>query len=227
MTGLAGAGDGAWSMFLQAGPVVKAVMIGLALAVVLTWLTVFAKKLEIALASRRLRAASRGLAAQPDLTTALGLAAAPERVTRALLAVASDEIAQAGPDAAGNRVRDRIALRMGRVEAAAAREIGRGAGILATTGAIAPFVGLFGTVWGIMTSFVRIGASHSTNLATVAPGIAEALLATGIGLVAAIPAVVFYNHLGRAIGAYRALLGDAATLVLVLADRDLDRRGEG
>ena len=93
---------------------------------------------------------------------------------------------------------------------------GRGTGLLATIGATAPFVGLFGTVWGIMNSFIGISKAHTTNLAVVAPGIAEALLATAIGLVAAIPAVVIYNVFARSIAGYRALLADASALVMRL-----------
>jgi biopolymer transport protein ExbB len=85
-------------------------------------------------------------------------------------------------------------------------------------------VGLFGTVWGIMNSFIGIAESQTTNLAVVAPGIAEALLATAIGLVAAIPAVVIYNHFSRSIAAYRQLLADAAAGVERLLSRDLDFR---
>ena len=94
----------------------------------------------------------------------------------------------------------------------------RGTGVLATIGATAPFVGLFGTVWGIMNSFIGISKSHTTNLAVVAPGIAEALLATAFGLVAAIPAVVIYNVFARSIAGYRALLGDASAEVLRLVE---------
>jgi biopolymer transport protein ExbB len=100
----------------------------------------------------------------------------------------------------------------------------RGTGILATIGATAPFVGLFGTVWGIMNSFIGISKAQTTNLAVVAPGIAEALLATAIGLVAAIPAVVLYNMLARYTARCRALIGDAAASVLRLLSRDLERR---
>ena len=121
--------------------------------------------------------------------------------------------------------KERIALRLERVEAAMSRRIARGTGVLATIGATAPFVGLFGTVWGIMNAFIGISEAKTTNLAVVAPGIAEALLATALGLVAAIPAVVIYNHLGRSIGAYRALLGDASTQVMLLISREGDRRG--
>jgi biopolymer transport protein ExbB len=115
--------------------------------------------------------------------------------------------------------KERVALRLERVQAAMARQISRGTGLLATIGATAPFVGLFGTVWGIMNAFIGISESHTTNLAVVAPGIAEALLATAMGLVAAIPAVVIYNHLVRVIGGYRAVLDDAAAQLLLMISR--------
>jgi biopolymer transport protein ExbB len=105
------------------------------------------------------------------------------------------------------------------VQATMTRQISRGTGLLATIGATAPFVGLFGTVWGIMNSFIGISESHTTNLAVVAPGIAEALLATAMGLVAAIPAVVIYNHLVRVIGGYRTLLDDASAQLLLMISR--------
>src|SRR3546814_481112 len=114
-------------------------------------------------------------------------------------------------------------LRFSRIEAAGSRRMMRATGLLATIGATAPFVGLFGTVWGIMNSFIGISEAQTTNLAVVAPGIAEALLATALGLVAAVPAVVIYNMFSRAIGGYRALLADAAAEVMRLVSRDLDR----
>ena len=120
-------------------------------------------------------------------------------------------------------VKERIASRLERLEAAAGRQMIRGTGILATIGATAPFVGLFGTVWGIMNSFIGISKAHTTNLAVVAPGIAEALLATALGLVAAIPAVVMYNMFSRWIAGYRALHADASAEILRLISRDLDR----
>jgi biopolymer transport protein ExbB len=120
-------------------------------------------------------------------------------------------------------IKERIASRLERIEASYGRRILRGTGVLATIGATAPFVGLFGTVWGIMNSFIGISKSHTTNLAVVAPGIAEALLATAFGLAAAIPAVVIYNAFARSIAGYRAALGDAAAEVLRLVSRDLDR----
>ena len=120
-------------------------------------------------------------------------------------------------------VKERLASRLQRIEANRGRIMMRGTGVLATIGATAPFVGLFGTVWGIMNSFIGISKSQTTNLAVVAPGIAEALLATAIGLVAAIPAVVIYNVFSRQIASYRALLADASAEVLRLVGRDLDR----
>jgi biopolymer transport protein ExbB len=96
-------------------------------------------------------------------------------------------------------------------------------GILATIGSTAPFVGLFGTVWGIMNSFIGISKAQTTNLAVVAPGIAEALLATAIGLAAAIPAVIIYNHFSRATKAYLELVGRAAGVIGRLLSRELDR----
>jgi biopolymer transport protein ExbB len=100
----------------------------------------------------------------------------------------------------------------------------RGTGVLATIGSTAPFVGLFGTVWGIMNAFIGISQAQTTNLAVVAPGIAEALLATAMGLVAAIPAVVIYNVFARSIAGYRQILADASAGVERLVSRDLDFR---
>ncbi|MGB8135671.1 MAG: tonB-system energizer ExbB, partial [Pseudolabrys sp.] len=120
-------------------------------------------------------------------------------------------------------LKERITSLLERMEAAFSRRISRGTGVLATIGATAPFVGLFGTVWGIMNSFIGISKSHTTNLAVVAPGIAEALLATALGLVAAIPAVVMYNMFSRWIAGYRALHADAAAEILRIVSRDLDR----
>src|SRR5690606_21792820 len=123
----------------------------------------------------------------------------------------------------GAGLKERVASHLGRIEAQAARRMSAGTGLLATIGSTAPFVGLFGTVWGIMNAFIGISEAQTTNLAVVAPGIAEALLATALGLVAAIPAVVIYNHFARAIGAYRAQLADVSAAVLRLVSRDLSR----
>jgi biopolymer transport protein ExbB len=120
-------------------------------------------------------------------------------------------------------IKERVASRLDRIELETARQQRRGIGVLASIGAVAPFVGLFGTVWGIMNSFIGIAHSNTTNLAVVAPGIAEALLATALGLVAAIPAVLVYNHFSRVLAGLRGLLGDLSAAVQQLVSRDLDR----
>src|SRR5204863_5489185 len=144
--------------------------------------------------------------------------AAVERLVRA----AVQEV-QMSPHPDSESMKERISWLLDRVEASASRRIGRGMGLLASIGATAPFVGLFGTVWGIMNSFIGISNAHTTNLAVVAPGIAEALLATALGLFAAIPAVVIYNVFSRQIGGYRALLADGSALVMRLVSRDCER----
>ncbi len=211
-----------WSMFLGADPVVKAVMIGLAFASVVTWTVWLAKTFELTLAKRRATDALRRLATAPSLPEAQLRLGADRTPVASLLRAAAEEI-RLSSDLPAAGIKQRIAGRLERIEAAAGRGMARGTGLLATIGSTAPFVGLFGTVWGIMNSFVGISKAQTTNLAVVAPGIAEALLATAIGLVAAIPAVVIYNVFARAIGGYRALLGDGSAEVLRIAGRDLDR----
>lgn len=207
------------AMFMQADLVVKGVMIGLAVASLVVWTVLVAKKLEIRRADRTLRLALVEIAQASHLRAAQ---AGGDRVSAALLEAALDEITRTGTKGSAEGIKERISLRFSRIEAAAACEISRGISLLATIGATAPFVGLFGTVWGIMNSFIGISKAQTTNLAVVAPGIAEALLATAIGLVAAIPAVIFYNHLTRVVAGYRALLGDAVATVSVLAGRELE-----
>ena len=134
---------------------------------------------------------------------------------------AADEI-RASIKLRADGLKERIAWQVERMEVTASRKIARGTGVLATIGSTAPFVGLVGTVWGIMDSFIGISRAHTTNLAVAAPGIAEALLATALGLVAAIPAVVIYNLLARLTAQYRALLGDASAQTITLVSRDLE-----
>ncbi|UHC19944.1 tonB-system energizer ExbB (plasmid) [Methylobacterium currus] len=209
------------SMFLGADPVVKGVMVLLALASVATWTVLFVRVLALAVAKGRMR---RAIA---RIREAESLVDAGVRVRRGLparlLVTAEEEVARS-PGLSGDGIKERTQAALGRVEAAAAKRAATGTGLLATIGSTGPFVGLFGTVWGIMHSFIGIAESHTTNLAVVAPGIAEALLATGIGLVAAIPAVVFYNALTRSVAGYRAQIGDAVVLILCHLSRDLDRR---
>ena len=211
-----------WGMFLTADALVKAVMIGLAFASVITWTVLVAKGLEIWTSRRRARGAIARLAQAKSLAEATERAGLDRGPVDALVRAAAAEV-RLSADVLGEGVKERVVSRLERIEAAAARRIARGTGVLASIGATAPFVGLFGTVWGIMNSFIGISKAQTTNLAVVAPGIAEALLATAIGLVAAIPAVVIYNVFARSTAGYRALLGDAAAEVLRFVSRDLDR----
>jgi biopolymer transport protein ExbB len=210
-----------WGMFMAADIVVKAVMVGLAFASVLTWTIWFAKAIELMLARRRLRTAIDKLAHANSWSEANVRTKGRDAGITAMLRATDTELRMSADAATG--IKERIASRLERLEAAAGRQMIRGTGILATIGATAPFVGLFGTVWGIMNSFIGISKSHTTNLAVVAPGIAEALLATALGLVAAIPAVVMYNMFSRWIAGYRALHADAAAEILRIVSRDLDR----
>jgi biopolymer transport protein ExbB len=209
-----------WSMFLTADSIVKAVMVGLAIASVVTWTVWLAKMIELYGTRRRLRRALVAL----DAAGSLAEARQTETGTgAALIEAALAELAH-DADASPEGIKERIASRLERIEAAAGRAMSRGTGVLATIGATAPFVGLFGTVWGIMNSFIGISKAQTTNLAVVAPGIAEALLATAMGLVAAIPAVVIYNIFARQTAGCRALVSDASAAVLRLVSRELDHR---
>ncbi|UWU75696.1 tonB-system energizer ExbB [Bradyrhizobium huanghuaihaiense] len=207
-----------WGMFLNADIVVKAVMIGLAFASIVTWTVWLAKTIELRLASSRARRRIGMLEQGGSLHDAVrDCDGDRDAIAQSILSTARE--AELSGGIVDDGFQERVALRLERVEAAMTRQISRGVGILATIGATAPFVGLFGTVWGIMNAFIGISESHTTNLAVVAPGIAEALLATALGLVAAIPAVVIYNHLARLIAGYRALLGDASAQLLLLISR--------
>ncbi|MBV1835770.1 tonB-system energizer ExbB [Acetobacter estunensis] len=212
-----------WDMFLGAGPVVRAVMILLALASIATWTIFIAKSIELRRLRARLMAADILLDDAPSLDGAEDLTRKC-RVAHTLVLAAEDERTRSHdiPED-GEGLKERIVLHLERIEASEARRLMRGTGLLATIGATAPFVGLFGTVWGIMTSFTGIAATKATSLAVVAPGIAEALLATALGLVAAIPAVVIYNHLGRQCAACREGVADLTASVMRLVSRDLGR----
>jgi biopolymer transport protein ExbB len=212
-----------WGMFMAADIVVKAVMVGLAFASVLTWTIWFAKAIELMFARRQMRTAIVKLGHAKSWSEANVRAKGRLGGAGELLRAADTELRMSADALSPTGVKERIASRLERIEAAAGRQMIRGTGILATIGATAPFVGLFGTVWGIMNSFIGISKSHTTNLAVVAPGIAEALLATALGLVAAIPAVVMYNMFSRWIAGYRALHADAAAEILRIVSRDLDR----
>jgi biopolymer transport protein ExbB len=216
-----------WSMFLSADVLVKAVMIGLAFASLVTWTIFIAKIIELAVAQRKLRSAlgeivdSRSLA---EAQFALGAkSGAKSGVLSAFLAAAMREARLSAGISSDSGIKERAASSFAEISRAEARRIRLGMGLLATIGATSPFVGLFGTVWGIMNSFIGISKAQTTNLAVVAPGIAEALLATAIGLVAAIPAVIIYNHFARVTKTYLELVGRASGAAARLLSRDLDR----
>ncbi|WP_161992835.1 tonB-system energizer ExbB [Aureimonas leprariae] len=208
-----------WGMFMAADSIVKAVMIGLAFASLVTWTVWLAKSLELAGSTARLRRAAGLLDAAGSLREAEG--SGTKGPAADMVHAAGAEVRASHDAVAG--LKERVASRLERIEAGAGRRMMRGTGVLATIGSTAPFVGLFGTVWGIMNAFVGISKAQTTNLAVVAPGIAEALLATAIGLVAAIPAVVIYNVFARSIAGYRARLADVSAEIQRLVSRDLDR----
>jgi biopolymer transport protein ExbB len=209
-------------MFQSADVVVKSVILALLLASVVTWTILLAKSLELLLANRHLRAL-RGMAGSAKTLDAFSTRQAAQAGPAALLLASARVEMELSGDLPADGIKARIAARLQRAEALLARRLARGTGVLASIGSCAPFIGLFGTVWGIMDSFVGISRMQTTNLAVVAPGIAEALLATACGLIAAIPAVVIYNVFARVVAGYRLALGDLATAVLALASRDLDR----
>ena len=210
-----------WGMFMNADVVVKVVMIGLVVASVVTWTVWLAKTIELWRARRQVRTALDGLASLRTLANIKQQNLKEPAASFCAAAISELQLSEAADDK--ESLKERIISRLDRIEAAFGRRISRGTGVLATIGATAPFVGLFGTVWGIMNSFIGISKSHTTNLAVVAPGIAEALLATALGLAAAIPAVVIYNMFARQITSYRAAIADMSAEVLRLVGRSLDR----
>jgi biopolymer transport protein ExbB len=216
-----------WGMFVSADIIVKLVMLGLVLASVLTWTIWLAKSLELVAARRSLALAQLALAGARSLAEAARPASAASPHVALLIEAVEGELRRSHDLRDVDGVKERITARFERIEAGVGRQMMRATGILATIGAIAPFVGLFGTVWGIMNSFIGISRLHTTNLAVVAPGIAEALLATAFGLAAAIPAVVIYNAFARAIANYRALYADSSVEILTLVSRDLSQPPKG
>jgi biopolymer transport protein ExbB len=212
-----------WSMFLSADILVKAVMIGLAFASLVTWTIFIAKMIELSLIQRKLRAALVKIGDARSLAEAQFALGAKDSVLSSLLAAAMREARLSAGISSDAGIKERAASSFAEIVRAEARRIRLGMGLLATIGATSPFVGLFGTVWGIMNSFIGISKSQTTNLAVVAPGIAEALLATAFGLVAAIPAVIIYNHFTRVTKTYLELVGRSSGAAGRLLSRDLDR----
>ncbi|WP_275246275.1 tonB-system energizer ExbB [[Pseudomonas] carboxydohydrogena] len=212
-----------WSMFMSADIVVKLVMIGLAFASLMTWTICFAKMREQFVAQQRLKAALRTVSNSRTLAEARMALGTGKTVLSSFLAMAVHEVRLSSGIVGDAGIKERAASLFAELTRSEARRMRLGMGMLATIGATAPFVGLFGTVWGIMNSFIGISKMQTTNLAVVAPGIAEALLATAMGLVAAIPAVIIYNHFSRVTKRYLELVSQASGTAGRLLSRDLDR----
>ena len=213
-----------WGMYRNADVVVKAVMIGLAIASIITWTIWIAKGFELLGAKRRLRTEIANLKKARTLSEAGETAAKEGTLANLLVHDAMEEMRLSTNSREREGIKERVSFRLERLVAACCRNMSSGTGVLATIGSTAPFVGLFGTVWGIMNSFIGIAKTQTTNLAVVAPGIAEALLATALGLVAAIPAMVIYNVFARSIAGFKAQVADASAQVLLLVSRDLDHQ---
>jgi len=216
-----------WSMFMSADIVVKGVIVGLVFASLATWTIAIAKLIELAALRRRLRQALRKIGEARSLAEAQLAIGGKDGVLASLLNAAMREARLSGGISSDSGIKERAATSFGEISRAEARRVRLGMGVLATIGATAPFVGLFGTVWGIMNSFIGISKSQTTNLAVVAPGIAEALLATAVGLAAAIPAVIIYNHFSRVTKGYLELVSRASGAAARLLSRDLDRSHGG
>ena len=182
-----------WGMYQHADIVVKCVMIGLILASVVTWAIFFSKSVEFFNQKRRL---TRSLNQANDIAADFG----SKSLSLHLLNEAQNELELSEGSDDNEGIKERTSFRLERRVAAVGRQMGRGNGYLATIGAISPFVGLFGTVWGIMNAFTGLSSLENASLAVVAPGIAEALVATAIGLFAAIPAVAAYNYFNNRTG---------------------------
>jgi biopolymer transport protein ExbB len=220
------------TMFMDADPVVKTVMIGLMLASLFSWATLITKLLEFRNLNRttdHFLEAFRGAKSVTDM----GRIAQSEDfegnplADMAAAAAAEVELSkQAGLQVAGEHrdtTIDRAHSAVGAVQASLARRLSGGMQFLASVGSNGPFIGLFGTVYGIMNSFIGIANTNTTNLAVVAPGIAEALLATGMGLFAAIPSVIFYNYFQTRISAFGARTEGFVAELMNAISRQLDK----
>ena len=219
-------------MFMAAGAVVKVVMIGLILASVFSWVLLLTKIFEFAALNKqsdKFLEAFRGARSVADIARISSLEEFEGNPMADMAAAASQEVElsrQAGLQVAGEH-RDstlaRATYAINAVQASLAKRLSGGMVFLASVGSAGPFIGLFGTVYGIMTSFIGIANTNTTNLAVVAPGIAEALLATGIGLFAAIPAVIFYNYFQTRISGYGTRSEGFVAELMNAISRQLDK----
>src|SRR3981081_4154404 len=214
-----------WSMFLSASLVAQAIMVSLAFASLVTWTTFIGKFIELSISRRRLVSALNAVSKARTLNEALSAVSSDRSVMRSFVATAINEARLSADAHIANEagIKERVASSFSEVARSESGGMLFAKGAVATIAATSPFVGLFGTVWGIMNSFIGISKMQTTNLAVVAPGIAEALLATAIGLFAAIPAVMIYNHFSRVTKGYLELVNRAAGAAGRQLSRDLDR----
>ena len=212
-------------LFLTADIVVKAVMIGLILASIWSWAIIVSFSLRVGKLSKSSRSYEEDFWTSKDREAVLSRRHRSEVPSARVAGAGLDEWKRSTKAQPVDRdaARQRIGAAMESQVAAEADELSGKLGFLATTGSVAPFVGLFGTVWGIMNSFFQFGAQQSASLAVVAPGIAEALFATAIGLFAAIPAVIAYNRFSDRVNQYEAKLQRFADKVHAGLSRELDR----
>lgn len=220
------------SMFMDADPVVKTVMIGLVLASIFTWVLLLIKMFEFGSLNRKTDQFLESFRQARTIADMRRVATADEfdgNPLADMAAAATDEIElsrQAGLSVTGDHADSalmRAQAAVAAVQAGLAKRLSGGQQFMASTGSTGPFIGLFGTVYGIMNSFIGIANTNTTNLAVVAPGIAEALLATGIGLFAAIPAVVFYNYFNTRISAYGTRSDGFSAELTNAISRNLDK----
>lgn len=220
------------TMFMDADPVVKVIMIGLALASVLSWTILVTKILEFNALNKVSDGFVENFRGAKSITDMSRIALSEEYDGNPLAdmaAAAAQEIElskQAGLQITGEHrdtTIDRASHAVSAVQASLARRLSGGMQYLASVGSNGPFIGLFGTVYGIMNSFIGIANTNTTNLAVVAPGIAEALLATGLGLFAAIPSVIFYNYFQTRISAYGARSEGFVAELMNAISRQLDK----
>ncbi|KAF1024526.1 MAG: Biopolymer transport protein ExbB [Acinetobacter bereziniae] len=207
--------------FQQADIVVKTVMIILILISVASWIIWLAKTYELRTNKLNLINSIKYIQKKKTIDEHFEL---KDLAMKIVQKVAYDEyqIIKSKKVIFERSAKDRVGFQIDRIIENEKSRLSKGSSILATTGSVAPFIGLFGTVWGIMHSFVAIAETNVTNLSVVAPGIAEALFATALGLVAAIPTVILYNNIIQKISNYGLLLEDASTLIHCLFDRDVD-----
>ncbi|MCM8558422.1 protein TolQ [Sphingomicrobium sediminis] len=213
------------TLFLQADLVVKAVMIGLLLASIWTWGIIFTHSARLSRRRAAARKTAKAFWQTKDVDAFLKDHAGDKSSTASVLRASVDEYHRSTRNGVADAAaaRDRIAIAADDAIADESEKMSDRLNILATVGSVAPFVGLFGTVWGIMRSFTAIAGANNTSLAVVAPGIAEALFATAIGLFAAIPAVIAYNRLTHRLDQYEAELTRFSDRLQGALSRKLER----